>query len=83
MPSLPCQPLKKTEVVEHLVEEFGAAAFPRSGTTVLLRPALPDWLDAIEVVNLRVDDAWIDLRVAHDGVRIVAQRGDLLDIRVA
>jgi hypothetical protein len=50
---------------------------------LVLRPALPDWLDAIDVLNLRVGDAWIDLRVAHDGVRIVAQRGDLLDVHVA
>jgi hypothetical protein len=42
-----------------------------------LRPALPDWLDHIELTNLRVGDASVDLRVTPDGVSLHDQRGDL------
>jgi glycogen debranching enzyme len=44
---------------------------------LVLRPALPDWLDEIELTNLRVGAASVDLRVTRDGVSVVDQRGDL------
>ncbi len=67
----------------HLISAMLGLAPEAPRRRLVLRPALPDWLDAIEVTNLRVGDAWVDLRVAHDGVGIVAQRGGLLDVRVA
>ena len=42
-----------------------------------LRPALPDWLDKVELGNLRVGDASVDLRVTRDGVSVQDRRGDL------
>jgi hypothetical protein len=44
-----------------------------------LRPALPTWLDEIELTNLRVGDASINLRVTRDGVS-VKDRSGALDI---
>ena len=44
---------------------------------LMLRPALPDWLDEIELTNLRVGHASVDLRVTPDGVSLHDQRGDL------
>jgi glycogen debranching enzyme len=44
---------------------------------LVLRPALPDWLDEIELTNLRVGNASVDLRVTRDNVSVTDQRGDL------
>jgi hypothetical protein len=43
----------------------------------MLRPALPDWLDEIELTNLRVGDASVDLRVTRDNISVEHQNGDL------
>jgi glycogen debranching enzyme len=42
-----------------------------------LRPQLPGWLREVELTNLRVGDAWVDLRVSGDRVAIKGQRGEL------
>ena len=42
-----------------------------------LRPALPDWLDEIELTNLRVGPAAVDLRVTRDNVTVERQSGEL------
>jgi glycogen debranching enzyme len=44
---------------------------------LMLRPALPDWLDEIELTNLRVGDASVDLRVTRDNISVEHQNGDL------
>jgi glycogen debranching enzyme len=46
-----------------------------------LRPTLPDWLDEIELTNLRVGDASANLRVTRDGVSVEDRTG-ALDISV-
>jgi glycogen debranching enzyme len=44
---------------------------------LMLRPALPDWLDEIELTNLRVGHASVDLRVTHGNVSVTDQSGEL------
>jgi glycogen debranching enzyme len=48
-----------------------------SNKRLVLRPALPDWLDEIELNNLRVGEAWIDLRVTQERVSVQGKSGQL------
>ena len=44
---------------------------------VALQPTLPAWLDEIELRNLRVGNASVDLRVTRNGVSVEGQRGEV------
>jgi len=44
---------------------------------LVLRPALPAWLDEIELTNLRIGNASVDLRVTRNGVSVEGQRGEV------
>ena len=42
-----------------------------------VQPALPDWLAKIELTNLRVGAAAVDLRVTRDSIDVARQSGEL------
>lgn len=44
---------------------------------LVAQPALPDWLEKIELSNLRVGAASVDLSVSRDGVSVEQRRGEL------
>jgi glycogen debranching enzyme len=63
--------------VIHLLSALLGLEPDAANKRLVLRPALPDWLDEIELRNLRVGDASIDLRVTCAGVSVENQSGDL------
>jgi glycogen debranching enzyme len=63
----------------HLVEGVLGLEPDAANKRLRLRPTLPDWLDEIEVTNLRVGDASVNLRVTQDGVSVKDRKG-VLDI---
>jgi len=67
--------------IVHLVEGLLGLEPDAANKRLRLRPTLPDWLDEIELTNLRVGDASANLRVTRDGVS-VQDRSGALDISV-
>jgi glycogen debranching enzyme len=63
--------------VIHLLSALLGLEPDAANKRLVLRPALPDWLDEIELTNLRVGNASVDLRVTRDNVSVTDQRGDL------
>jgi hypothetical protein len=63
--------------VIHLVRALLGIEPDAPNKRLSLRPQLPDWLGEVELSNLRVGDAWVDLRVSSEGVAIEDRRGEL------
>jgi glycogen debranching enzyme len=63
--------------VIHLLRALLGLEPDAANKRLVLRPALPDWLDEIELTNLRVGDASVDLRVTRNNVSVEHQNGDL------
>jgi glycogen debranching enzyme len=63
--------------IVHLVEGVLGLEPDAANKRLRLRPTLPDWLDEIELTNLRVGDASVSLRVTRDGVSVTDQSGAL------
>ena len=63
--------------VIHLLSALLGLEPDAANKRLLLRPALPDWLDEIELTNLRVNDASVNIRVTQDGLSVEDKSGDL------
>ena len=61
----------------HLVHALLGIEPDAANKRLRLRPQLPEWLSEVELTNLRVGEAWVDLRVSGDRVAIEDQRGEL------
>lgn len=63
--------------VVHLLSALLGLEPDAANRRLVVRPALPDWLDEIELTNLRVGDATVTLQVGPDGVQVRDQNGEL------
>jgi glycogen debranching enzyme len=63
--------------VIHLISALLGLAPDAANKRLTLQPALPAWLGEIELTNLRVGEASVDLRVTRDTISIEDRSGDL------
>ena len=61
----------------HLVHALLGIEPDAANKRLCLRPQLPAWLSEVELTNVRVGNAWVDLLVRGDQVAIKGQRGEL------
>lgn len=61
----------------HLIQALLGIQPDAPNKRLRLRPQLPDWLPHIQLSNLHVGDATIDLRITNRDVNVQRQHGDL------